>query len=147
MQRNSFFESDTKRFIVAVEASLEQRNTTLIDYKIDTDGESPVIKIALIGDPISDDLRNTWIRMRSDYGLEKVELDIREPRDFSKVRGERRTRPLKRSAKSRRSARLTSCKTTTNVSWPDATLPLHRSTRALAKRPCSAATLISWAPS
>lgn len=83
--QNSFFESDTKRFIVAVEASLEQRNTTLIDYKIDTDGESPVIKIALIGDPISDDLRNTWIRMRSDYGLEKVELDIREPRDFSKA--------------------------------------------------------------
>jgi len=83
--QTNFFERDTKQFILAIEQSLEDRNTTLIDYKIDTHGKSPVIKIALIGDPISDDLRNTWIRMRSGYGLEKVELDIREPRDFSKA--------------------------------------------------------------
>lgn len=94
--KESFFESDTKRFLAAVEASLEERNTTVIDYRVIHDelGE-PVIKIALIGDPISDDLRRTWHQMRKEYDLGDITLDIREPRDFTQaieaIREETRT--------------------------------------------------------
>ncbi len=83
--KESFFESDTKRFIMAVEQSLEERNTTVIDYKVLTDDGQPTIKIALIGDPISEDLRNAWLKMRDDFDLSNVALDIREPRDFTQA--------------------------------------------------------------
>lgn len=83
--KKSFFESDTKRFMQAIELTLEDRNTTVIDYKLVYDDDKPVIKIALIGDPISDDLRRSWLKLRDDYDLENIDLDIREPRDFSKA--------------------------------------------------------------
>ncbi len=94
--RESFFESDTKRFLAAVEATLEERNTTVIDYRIlQNENGEPVIKIALIGDPISEDLRRTWHQLRSDYDLGDITLDIREPRDFTQaieaIREETRT--------------------------------------------------------
>lgn len=94
--RESFFESDTKRFLAAVEATLEERNTTVIDHRVIYDeAGNPVIKIALIGDPISEDLRRTWHQMRNDYDLGDIVLDIREPRDFTQaieaIREESRT--------------------------------------------------------
>lgn len=39
--QTNFFERDTKQFILAIEQSLEDRNTTLIDYKIDTTASRP----------------------------------------------------------------------------------------------------------
>jgi hypothetical protein len=93
--KKSFFESDTKRFMHDIELSLEDRNTTVIDYRVVYDDKKPVIKIALIGDPISDDIRSNWLKLREKYDLAHVELDIREPRDFSKaieaIREESRT--------------------------------------------------------
>lgn len=83
--KDSFFESDTKQYMAAVEASLAERNTTIIDYKVITEGAHPVIKIALIGDPITTDLQTQWLQLRDDYGLGHVEIDVREPKDFSKA--------------------------------------------------------------
>ena len=83
--RQSFFTSDANLFLVAVEQSLEQRNTTIIDQKVIYDPDKPMIKIALMGDPISTDLRNQWEELRVEYGLQNCELDIREPRDFTQA--------------------------------------------------------------
>lgn len=93
--KTSFFESDSKAFVAAVEQTLEGVNTTMIDYKIINTDESKQIKIALIGDPIDQSLRMRWQLMLSDFDLEGVALDIREPRDYSEaieaMRSESRT--------------------------------------------------------
>jgi uncharacterized hydrophobic protein (TIGR00271 family) len=89
--KTSFFESDSKRFVSAVEQTLTEINTTMIDYKILNTEEEQVIKIALIGDPIDQSLRTRWVSMLSDYGLEEVTLDIREPRDYSQAIEEMRS--------------------------------------------------------
>lgn len=83
--KQSFFASDAARLIHAIEETLEDRNTTVIDYKVVYDNNEPVIKIALIGDPISEDLRNSWLRLRDELDLKRVELDIREPKDYTKA--------------------------------------------------------------
>jgi len=89
--KTSFFESDSKRFIAAVDLTLADINTTMIDYKVINTDEEKVIKIALIGDPIDDNMKAKWQRMLGDYSLLNVELDIREPRDYSKAIEEMRT--------------------------------------------------------
>lgn len=89
--QTSFFESDSKRYIAAVDASLEEISTTMIDYKIITTDDSRVIKISLIGDPIDENLRLRWQEMLDEFGLEEVVLDIREPRDYSEAIEEMRS--------------------------------------------------------
>lgn len=83
--QQSFFNGDANAFLKDVEQTLEGRNTTIIDEKIIYDSEHPMIKMALMGDPVNDELRNRWEELRIHHGLEDCQLDIREPRDFTQA--------------------------------------------------------------
>lgn len=84
--QNSFFERNARNFIVEVETALEPTNTYIVgDAKVLYDKKYPVIKIALMGDPLSTEMRATFDRLKSENSLEDCALDIREPRDYSSV--------------------------------------------------------------
>lgn len=81
--QKSFFSGRAQGFLQEVEASLVDKRTTLISERIIFDADTPSIKIALMGDPISPELRSYWKDLQVEYDLEKCNIDIREPRDFS----------------------------------------------------------------
>lgn len=83
--RQSFFSRNAQRFLVKVEASLEGKGTTIIDERVIYDAEKPLIKLALMGDPLTKDMRDSWQQYRIEEGLETCQLDIREPRDFTQA--------------------------------------------------------------
>lgn len=89
--KTSFFESDSKRFVTAVDQTLTDINTTMIDHKVISTDDEKIIKIALIGDPIDQDLRARWQNMLRDFDLDEVRLDIREPLDYSEAIEEMRS--------------------------------------------------------
>jgi hypothetical protein len=84
--QNSFFDRNARLFIAEVETTLEPTNTYIVgDAKILYHKEYPVIKIALMGDPLSDEMRNNFDRLRQENSLDNCTLDIREPRDYSQA--------------------------------------------------------------
>ncbi len=80
--QKSFFHGRAQSFLQEVELSLSDRSTTLISERIVYDVDTPSIKIALMGDPLTPDLRDHWKDLQQRYELEDCNLDIREPRDF-----------------------------------------------------------------
>ncbi len=83
--RQSFFSRNAQRFLTKVELSLEGKSTTIINEKVTYDAENPMIKIALMGDPISEDLRASWTQFQIEEGLQNCNLDIRQPKDFTQA--------------------------------------------------------------
>lgn len=81
--QKSFFQGRVQAFLQEIELSLSDRGTTLISERVVYDVDTPSIKIALMGDPITPDLREHWKELQQQYELEDCNLDIREPRDFS----------------------------------------------------------------
>ncbi|MFT5980061.1 MAG: putative hydrophobic protein (TIGR00271 family) [Flavobacteriales bacterium] len=81
--KQSFFSRNAQRFLTKVELSLEGKGTTIISDKIIYDAENPMIKLALMGDPISADLRASWDQFQIEEGLHNCFLDIRQPKDFT----------------------------------------------------------------
>lgn len=84
--QKSFFERNAGNFITELEAVLEPTNTYVVgDAKVLYDKKHPVIKIALMGDPLSDELRSRFDQLKMQNSLENCVLDIREPRDYSQA--------------------------------------------------------------
>ncbi|NQX90748.1 MAG: DUF389 domain-containing protein [Flavobacteriales bacterium] len=82
--QRSFFQSDANEFLTELEMSLDQNtNTTIIERKIMYDQDPPVIKIALMGDPISDETLAAWETLKNKHNLQDCMLDIKVPKDYS----------------------------------------------------------------
>ncbi|MFM1932531.1 MAG: hypothetical protein RL226_1834 [Bacteroidota bacterium] len=81
--QNSLFERDASLFVASIEEELEAGGTMLIESKVDADAEPKRIQLALMGEPVSEDLRQSWKVRALDFDLDGVEIDIREPRDYS----------------------------------------------------------------
>ncbi|MCH2199941.1 MAG: DUF389 domain-containing protein [Flavobacteriales bacterium] len=96
--RQSFFSRNASQFLVAVEETLEDKNITIIDKQVSYDADHPKIKIALMGDPVSQDTRERWEDLRAEFGLEGCQLEIREPRDFTEAIEDLRQENLNNSA-------------------------------------------------
>lgn len=81
--QQSFFNTNADQFLAKIETVLDKTGTSIIDRKVSYDKVQPQITIALMGDPVGDETEALWNSMLSDYGLEKCQLNIRRPKDYS----------------------------------------------------------------
>ena len=81
--QQSFFATNAEAFLVKIENSLDNTGTSIIDRKVVYDKDHAQITIALMGDPLGDETEALWNSMLSDFGLERAQLNIRRPKDYS----------------------------------------------------------------
>lgn len=81
--QQSFFATNAEAFLAKIENSLDNTGTSIIDRKVVYNKDHAQITIALMGDPVGDETEALWNSMLSDFGLERAQLNIRRPKDYS----------------------------------------------------------------
>ena len=79
----SFFQRDANSFLAELEQTLDSSGTSIIDQKIMYSEDKPIIKIALMGDPVSSQTEATWHALMLTHNLTNCDLQIRRPKDYT----------------------------------------------------------------